>query len=60
MPAVSHDRPSFSGSAQIFKLLLSKHTDSSVWHATPFARTSEMLVYGHTGQYGLNSKSFRT
>jgi hypothetical protein len=37
MPAVPLDGLSFCGFAWIFKLLPSKHTDTSVQHATPFA-----------------------
>jgi len=39
MPIVSLDGLSFYGLAWIFKLLSSKHTQTSIWYATPFTST---------------------
>jgi hypothetical protein len=37
MPIVSLDSLSFSGLAGTFKLLPSKHMETSIYHARPFA-----------------------
>jgi len=39
MPVVFYDSPSFSGLAWTFKLLPSKHTETSTWNARPFTST---------------------
>jgi len=48
MSYISHDI--FSGLACTFKLLPTQHTDTSIWHARPYARTFWRPAYGHTWQ----------
>ena len=55
VPTVSRDKLSFSGLAQTFKLLSSKHTESSIWHARPFATTFQRQEYGLLGQQMLTA-----
>lgn len=38
----------FSGLMCTFKLLPSQHTNTSIWHARPYTRTSGRPAYGHT------------
>jgi len=39
MPIMSYDSLSFSGLVQTFKMLPSKHTETSIWPSRPFAST---------------------
>jgi hypothetical protein len=50
MQIVSHFSLSFSGLTWTFRLLLSKHTETSIWHAVPFAVTFYKPACGLVGQ----------
>jgi hypothetical protein len=49
MPFVALILLSFSGVLWTLNLLQSKHTETSIWHARPFARTFQSLVCGRAG-----------
>jgi hypothetical protein len=49
MPILSGDSLHFCDRVWILKLLASKHTQTSIWHARPFASTLYRPAYGLVG-----------